>query len=426
MTSLSAPAWLDPLTHHLGGDDFVEVERQRLFILLQLAAGGAALLLAPVYLTLIGLPTAQHLSLFVLCLTPFVSIGVLQRTGDLSLAQKVSICGWSALAVGVALSARGFEPIAATLLAMALIEAALTLETIVVVAVACTGFALMAIYAGLPILGDKALFPGRPGIALTAAPLLCYAALLASGAVLVEQARARADRRKARDLRLLTAALGDIVGRFDRRGAATSILSDTHRAYGLESGDLLGRGFLHRVHAADRPAFLAFIAEAAAAAKPSQTTLRLLVNQSGEPGGRRPAFLPFEARICLVAAQQGFADHASDTVVCILRDMTGAVRAQDEIDAARREGELARTAKARFLANVSHELRTPLNAIIGFSEMLANPEIKPPEARQRREFAQIISESGRHLHDVVNTIIDLSKISPARCKSSSSPFRSAR
>jgi len=422
MTSLSAPAWLDLLTHHPGGDDFVQIERQRLFVLLRLAAGGGALLLAPVYLALIGLPTPQHLSLFVLSLTPFVSIGVLKRTGDLSFAQKVSICGWAALAVGVALSARGYEPIAAMLLAMALIEAALTLETIVIIAVACAGFALIAIYAGLPILGDKALFPGRPGIALAGAPLLCYAALLASGAVLVERARARADRRKARDLRLLTAALGDIVGQFDRRGAATSILGDTHRAYGLESGDLLGRGFLHRVHAADRPAFLAFIAEAAATAKPSQMTLRLLVNQSGEQGAARPAFLPFEARICPVAAQQGFLDDASDAVVCILRDMTIAVRAQDEIAAARREGELARTAKARFLANVSHELRTPLNAIIGFSDMLANPEIKPPEARQRREFAQIISESGRHLHDVVNTIIDLSKIESGAMQVLFEPF----
>ncbi len=420
MTSLNAPAWLDLLTPHPGGGDLVQIERRRLFVLTRLAAGGGALLLAPAYLTFIGLPTAQHLSLFALSLTPFVSIGVLKHTGDLSFAQKVSVSGWSALAVGVALSAKGSEPIAAMLLAMALIEAALTLETTVVIAAACAGFALLAISAGLPILAEK--FPGRPAIALAGAPLLCYAALLASGAALVEQARARADRRKARDLGLLTAALGDIVAIFDRGGAATSILGDTHRAYGLESGELLGRGFLHRVHAADRPAFLTFIAEAAATAKPSQTTLRLLVNQSGEQDGARPAFLPFEARLCPVAALQGFGEDASGAVVCVLRDMTAAVRARDAMAAARRESELARTAKARFLANVSHELRTPLNAIIGFSDMLANPEMKPPEAGQRREFAQIISESGRHLHDVVNTIIDLSKIETGAMQILHEPF----
>ena len=424
MTSLSAPAWLDLLTQNPRGDDPVRLERQKLFVLLRLGAGGGTLLLAPLYLLLVGLPTAQHLSLFVLSLTPFVAIGVLKRTGDLAFAQNVSICGWSALAVGVGLSARGFEPIAAMLLTVALIEAALTLETIVVGAVVCAGFVIVALYAGLPLFGDRAPFPGRPEVALAAAPLLCYAALLAAGGVLVEQARARADRRNARDLRLLTAALGDIVAHFDRRGAATSILGDTHRAYGLEAGDLYGRGFLHRVHVADRPAFLTLVADAAATARPSQTMLRLLVNRSGQDGGQQPAFLPFEARSCPVAATEGCSDAASGAVVCILRDVTAAARAEDEIAAARREGELARAAKTRFLAHVSHELRTPLNAIIGFAEMLANPEIelKPQEARQRREYARIISESGRHLHEVVNTIIDISKIESSAMQILVEPF----
>src|SRR5208283_2574500 len=292
------------LAQDCGADDPVQRERRKLFILLRLAAGGGALLLAPLYLLLVGLPTAQHLSLFVLSLTPFVSVGVLKRTGDLSFAQNVSICGWSALAVGVGLSAKAFEPVAAMLLTVALIEAALTLETIVVGAVACAGFVLVAIYAGLPIFGEKALFPVRPEVALAGAPLLCYAALLASGAVLVEQARARADRRNARDLRLLTAALGDIVAHFDRRGAATSILGDTHRAYGFETSDLLGRGFLHRVHVADRPAFLTLVADAAATGEPSQAMLRLLVNRPGQDGGVQSAFLRFEARICPVAAPE--------------------------------------------------------------------------------------------------------------------------
>ncbi|HTO79768.1 MAG TPA: HAMP domain-containing sensor histidine kinase, partial [Methylocystis sp.] len=326
----------------------------------------------------------------------------------------------------VGLSAKVFEPVAAMLLTVAFLEAALTLETIVVGAVACAGFVLVAISAsaGLPIFGDKALFPGRPEVALAGAPLLCYAALLASGAALVEQARARADRRNAHDLRLLTAALGDIVAHLDRRGAAISILGDTHRAYGFETSDLLGRGFLHRVHVADRPAFLTLVADAAATGEPAQTTLRLLVNRSGQEGGVRSAFLRFEARSCPVAAPETLIDEASGAVVCILRDVTAAAHAEDEIAAARRETELALVAKTRFLANVSHELRTPLNAIIGFSEMLANPEIevKPQEARKRLEYARIISESGRRLHEVVNTIIDISKIESGAMQVLIEPF----
>ncbi len=421
LKSPCSPAWLELLAPDSGAENPIERERQKLFILLRLVAGGGALLLAPAYLLLAGVPTPQHLSLFILALTPLVSIGVLKRSGDLTFAQNVSICGWSALAVGVGLSAPDFAPVAAMLLAVALIEAALTLQTIVIGAVACAGFILVALYAGLPIFGDRALFPARPAVALAGALLLGYAALLALGAVLVESARARADHRNDRDLKLLTAALGDIVAHFDRRGAATSILGDRLGAYGLEPSDLLGRAFLHRVHVADRPAFLALVADAGTTGEPSQATLRLLVNGPAEDGGAAPSFVRFEARTRPVAAD---VDEDAGAFVCILRDVTATARAEDEIAAARREGELALAAKTHFLANVSHELRTPLNAIIGFAEMLANPESepKPQEARRRLEYAQIISESGRRLHDVVNTIIDISKIESGSMQILIEPF----
>ncbi|MCW2317939.1 His Kinase A (phospho-acceptor) domain-containing protein [Rhodoblastus acidophilus] len=66
--------------------------------------------------------------------------------------------------------------------------------------------------------------------------------------------------------------------------------------------------------------------------------------------------------------------------------------------------------RQRLLANVSHELRTPLNAIIGFSEMLANPDLAPKNPEQQREYARIINASGQHLLSIVNTILDMSKI----------------
>jgi cell cycle sensor histidine kinase DivJ len=66
--------------------------------------------------------------------------------------------------------------------------------------------------------------------------------------------------------------------------------------------------------------------------------------------------------------------------------------------------------RQRLLANVSHELRTPLNAIIGFSEMLASPELAPRDPDQQREYARIINASGQHLLSVVNTLLDMSKI----------------
>ena len=59
---------------------------------------------------------------------------------------------------------------------------------------------------------------------------------------------------------------------------------------------------------------------------------------------------------------------------------------------------------------MSHELRTPLNAIIGFSEMLASRTLCPADAGKQREYAGIIHQSGQHLLEVVNSILDMSKI----------------
>ena len=77
---------------------------------------------------------------------------------------------------------------------------------------------------------------------------------------------------------------------------------------------------------------------------------------------------------------------------------------------ARSDAERADAARTRFLANVSHELRTPLNAIIGFSEMIAQEEVLLLDAARRKEYAQLINESGQHLLSVVNGILDQSKM----------------
>jgi signal transduction histidine kinase len=73
------------------------------------------------------------------------------------------------------------------------------------------------------------------------------------------------------------------------------------------------------------------------------------------------------------------------------------------------EAETASRAKSRFLANMSHELRTPLNAIVGFAEMIRE-QVKGPIAPHYVEFAGAIDQSGRHLVDIINDILDLSKI----------------
>ncbi len=93
-------------------------------------------------------------------------------------------------------------------------------------------------------------------------------------------------------------------------------------------------------------------------------------------------------------------------------EMQGAdlVRLADDLLIARDEARAADRAKSEFLAAMSHELRTPLNAIIGFSEIIKNETFGPVGSVKYREYGSDIHESGQHLLDLINDILDLSKI----------------
>lgn len=83
-------------------------------------------------------------------------------------------------------------------------------------------------------------------------------------------------------------------------------------------------------------------------------------------------------------------------------------------DEARRRAEEANLAKSRFLASMSHELRTPLNAILGFSEVMGNEVLGPMQNPTYRDYAHDIHDSGQHLLDLINEILDLSRIEAGR------------
>ncbi|MEI7806579.1 MAG: ATP-binding protein [Hyphomicrobiales bacterium] len=76
----------------------------------------------------------------------------------------------------------------------------------------------------------------------------------------------------------------------------------------------------------------------------------------------------------------------------------------------------ANQAKSKFLANMSHELRTPLNAIIGFSEIMESAMFGPLGAEKYQEYCNDIRQSGQYLLDVINDILDMSKIEAGRIR----------
>ena len=91
------------------------------------------------------------------------------------------------------------------------------------------------------------------------------------------------------------------------------------------------------------------------------------------------------------------------------RDITVQVQAERALRDAKDVAESASRAKSQFLANMSHELRTPLNAILGFSEVLERGIAGSLNDRQT-EYAGLIHQSGQHLHNIINDILDLAKV----------------
>lgn len=88
-------------------------------------------------------------------------------------------------------------------------------------------------------------------------------------------------------------------------------------------------------------------------------------------------------------------------------------KTNEDLREARDAAEAANEAKSRWLANMSHEIRTPLNAILGFTQLLRNGADHGNET-ERREFLETIHSSGQHLLQLVNDILDISKIEADR------------
>ncbi|MEH6630831.1 MAG: ATP-binding protein [Halopseudomonas aestusnigri] len=97
-------------------------------------------------------------------------------------------------------------------------------------------------------------------------------------------------------------------------------------------------------------------------------------------------------------------------IVVLATDITPLMNQEREIRRAKEVADQANTAKSQFLANMSHELRTPLNAILGFSEIMKSELMGPLGSNHYKSYCQDIHSSGTHLLDLINDILDLSKI----------------
>ena len=115
-----------------------------------------------------------------------------------------------------------------------------------------------------------------------------------------------------------------------------------------------------------------------------------------------------------IITQDGLYTGVGSALSVLQANMARAEKHAEELESARIAAETATRAKSLFLANMSHELRTPLNAIIGFTDFVCEEALGPVAPAKYGEYIRDVNASGKHLLNVINAILDMSKIEAGR------------
>ena len=213
--------------------------------------------------------------------------------------------------------------------------------------------------------------------------------------------------------RKLLEAAPDAILEVDRKGHIVLVNVQAEKLFGCARSELLGKPIEFLIperfqgpHPGHRTAYFAH-----PVMRPMGTGLDLYAKRAdGTEFAVDVTLSPYEAE-------------GGDRVICVVRDVTERKRAEEQIrtlnqqlveankglELQNREVEKATRLKDEFLASMSHELRTPLNAIIGFSDLLAEQGAVQFSSKQKR-FVGHIQQGARHLLELINDILDLSKI----------------
>ncbi|QND58694.1 PAS domain S-box protein [Mesorhizobium huakuii] len=181
-------------------------------------------------------------------------------------------------------------------------------------------------------------------------------------------------------------------------GTIRSISRPAEALFGFDSDEVAGKPFASL-----------FAIESQRAARDyltglSEPGVASVMNDGREVIGREAQgrFIPLFMTIGRLPNDSGFC--------AVVRDITQWKRAEEDLTQARAVAERASSQKTDFLARISHEIRTPLNAIIGFSELMVDEKFGPVANDRYRDYLRDINRSGNHVLDLVNDLLDISKI----------------
>lgn len=202
----------------------------------------------------------------------------------------------------------------------------------------------------------------------------------------------------------------DAVLQFSASGELVLASKSSQDLFGCPKYELTGSGLADRTHVLDRPLYMTAFADAHNDGKERLVEVRMRRDEM-VTGQVAPEYAWIELNLSPIKLADNKAGPFG--VIALMRDITRRKESENHMIEAQKAAEEASLAKSQFLAVIGHELRTPLNAIVGFSDMMANGIGGELEATHA-EYVGLISQSGHHLIEVVNMLLDMSKIEAGR------------
>jgi cell cycle sensor histidine kinase DivJ len=399
--------WLAGLVHRCTAASPVERMRRQVFVASKLVTALVSLVALP--LSLLGQASPGFLEHWaVLTLAPLAAVFVLSRWGWLDAAQGLVSAALTLFIAHAVIGSGG------SLLSTFLALLAVPLEAMA--SGTRRGFALSCLLAllGLP-LSFMLQGMGLPDRSLSLGAILAIAGAVVLGHVLARLLMNRQIDRLIADAARLGAeregetllAMDDLVTWHDANSAILRSNGASARLLGLPPSAVHGDGLFGHIHVADRPVFLKAVSDAINGAESAQACIR--VQSGGGMGAAGQSMIWLDMRVHRLSLN----GDERCAAVAVMRDISVHKRMEEELQSVRRDAMSAREAHADLLALVGHELRAPLNAIIGYSEILMGKG-GLSLADRRQSYAEIIHQSGEHMLETVNAVLDLSSIEAGR------------
>ncbi len=196
--------------------------------------------------------------------------------------------------------------------------------------------------------------------------------------------------------------LPDPVSRHSINGDTIHASSAMASLLGCTATELQGKGLLERVHLHDRVVYLSAFGDAQDSDEEIKAVFRVHILK-----GEDKSLVKWLEMRC---RRYRDTETGSFRINADMVDITAIKNAEDLLKRQQEDAEKSNEAKNRFLASISHELRTPLNAIIGFSDILKQELFGKLAYKKHAEYVDLINQSGHHLLNLVNDILDISKI----------------